>query len=402
MNFLRRKLDELEPHFEKGGKFHTYYPIYEALDTFLYSPKNRTTGTVHVRDALDLKRLMITVVLALTPCVFMALWNTGYQVNLAVSQLPVESTVGAFAENWRFTVLQWLGIGIDPHSLVSSLVLGALYFLPLYLVTNLVGGFWEVLFVVVRKKELNEGFLVTGILYPLILPADIPLWMAALGISFGVVMAKEVFGGTGMNFMNVALVSRAFVFFAYPADMSGDLVWVPVDGVTQATALGLVAGGAEISHSWMAAFLGFIPGSMGETSALACLIGGAYLIWTRVGSHRIILGMLLGFSATILFLNAVGTNPVTQLSLSWHLVLGGFAFGTVFMATDPVTASMTDTGRWIYGALCGFLSALIRCVNPAFPEGVMLAILLGNVFAPTIDYFVVEAYKRRRRLRDER
>jgi Na+-transporting NADH:ubiquinone oxidoreductase subunit B len=392
LSFLRRKLDALRPRFEAGGKYHKLWPLFEVIDTFLYSPADETRGSVHVRDAIDLKRVMIAVVLALLPCIFMACWNTGYQVlHAAHGVVP----------GWRGAVLSALGVHPDASSIGAALLLGALYFFPLYLISNIAGGFWEILFSLVRKKPINEGFLVTGVLYPLILPPDIPYGIAVLGISFGVVMAKEVFGGTGMNFMNVALVSRAFLFFAYPAELSGDRVWVPVDGVSGATALGAAAAGAPIAHSWLDAFLGFIPGSMGETSALACLLGGAYLVWARIASWRIILGMLAGFSLTVLLLSSLATNPVSQLPLHWHLVLGGFAFGTVYMATDPVTAAVTDTGRLIYGALCGILAALIRVINPAFPEGVMLGILLANVFAPLIDYFVIEANKRRRRLRSE-
>ncbi len=392
MSFLRRRLDAIKPRFEPGGKWHRFWPLYEVIDTFLYSPADETRGSVHVRDAIDLKRAMIAVVLALVPCIFMACWNTGYQVLHAANGI---------IPGWRGAVFASLGLEANANSVTAAIILGSLYFLPLYLISNIAGGFWEILFSLVRKKPINEGFLVTGVLYPLILPADIPYGIAALGISFGVVMAKEVFGGTGMNFMNVALVSRAFLFFAYPAELSGDRVWVPVDGLTGATALGAAAAGLPITHSWLDAFLGFIPGSLGETSALACLMGAVYLIWARIASWRIMLGMLLGFSATALLLGAVATNPVSQLPLHWHLVLGGFAFGTVFMATDPVTASVTDTGRWVYGALCGVLAALIRVINPAFPEGVMLGILLGNVFAPLIDHFVIEANKRRRRLRSE-
>jgi Na+-transporting NADH:ubiquinone oxidoreductase subunit B len=398
MKFLRSYLDYLAPKFEKGGKFSKLYPLYEAADTFLYSPADKTKGFVQVRDALDLKRMMVTVVIALQPVVFMACWNTGFQIF----------QTGEPILGWRADILIWLGILSDSGNnsvgnsggMLAMIALGALYFIPLYLVTNIVGGIWEVLFSIVRGKQINEGFLVTGFLFPLILPPDVPLWMVALGISFGVVIGKEIFGGTGMNFINVALLARAFLFFAYPADLSGDRIWIAVDGYTQATVLGAVANAETFPYTWMDAFLGFIPGSMGETSALACLLGGAYLIWSRISSWRIVLGMLASFSLTILLLNYVGSNPVTQMSLDWHLVVGGFAFGTIFMATDPVTASMTNTGRWIYGTLCGFLSALIRAVNPAFPEGVMLAILLANVFAPTIDYFVVEANKKRRRLRE--
>ena len=397
MKFLRKHLDSIAFHFEKNGRFEKFYPLYEAIDSFLYSPLENTAGTVHARDALDLKRIMVTVVISLLPCVFMALWNTGFQANTAL----LSGNDISFPSGIRGDIFVFLGLSPDPSSLISCLVLGGLYFIPIFIVTNIVGGFWEVCFSIVRNKPINEGFLVTGFLFPLILPPDTPLWMVGMGISFGVVLAKEIFGGTGMNFMNVALVSRVFLFFAYPVEMSGDMIWIAVDGHTEATALGAVASGSAMPYSWTDSFLGFIPGSMGETSALACLLGGLYLTWTRVGSYQIILSMLGVFSLSILFVNYVGENPLAKLSLEWHLVIGGFAFGTVYMATDPVTASMTNTGRWIYGGLCGFLSALIRTLNPAFPEGVMLAILLGNVFAPTIDYFVVESYKRRRIKRDE-
>lgn len=395
MKILRRALDRIAPQFAEGKRWERFFPLFEAIDTFLYSPPERNRGSVHVRDAIDLKRMMVSVVISLQPVVFMAFWNTGYQIF----------QVGEPILGWRGDLLVWLGLLSDQANgavfitAITQIVLGATYFIPLYLVTNIVGGFWEVLFSIVRGKQINEGFLVTGFLFPLILPPDVPLWMVALGVSFGVVIGKEIFGGTGMNFVNVALLGRAFLFFAYPADLSGDRIWVAVDGYTQATILGAVANAETIPYSWLDAFIGFIPGSIGETSALACLVGGVYLVWTRVSSWRIVLGMLIGFSVTVLILGKVAHNPVAMMSLEWHLVVGGFAFGTIFMATDPVTACMTQTGRWVYGFICGFLSALIRIINPAFPEGVMLAILLANVFAPTIDYFVVEANKKRRRLR---
>jgi Na+-transporting NADH:ubiquinone oxidoreductase subunit B len=283
---------------------------------------------------------------------------------------------------------------------------GALYVLPVYIVTLVAGGFWEVLFALVRNHEINEGFFVTSLLYTLILPADIPLWQVALGISFGVVIGKEVFGGTGKNVLNPALVGRAFLFFAYPAHMSGDAVWVPVDGYSGATALYLAgAGGVEAILSggitWMDAFLGNIQGSMGETSTLACLLGAAFLIMARIASWRIMAGVMLGMIATSMLFNLIGsdTNPMFGLPWYWHLVLGGYAFGMVFMATDPVTAAMTDTGRWIFGALIGVMVTLIRVLNPGFPEGMMLAILFANVFASLIDWFVVQANIRRRQRR---
>jgi Na+-transporting NADH:ubiquinone oxidoreductase subunit B len=285
---------------------------------------------------------------------------------------------------------------------------GLLYFLPVYLVTLAAGGFWEVLFAGVRNHEVNEGFFVTSMLFALTLPPNVPLWQVALGISFGVVIGKEVFGGTGKNFLNPALTGRAFLFFAYPAQMSGDAVWTAVDGFSGATALSLGAsGGVEAitgaGISWMHAFLGPIQGSLGSTSALACLLGGAFLVYTQVASWRIIGGVFLGMVGTSLLFNVVGSdsNPQFAMPWYWHLVLGGFAFGMVFMATDPVSAAMTNAGRWIFGALIGFMTVIIRVVNPAFPEGIMLAILFANLFAPLIDWGVVQVNIRRRRRRIE-
>ena len=304
---------------------------------------------------------------------------------------------------WRGSLFHALGFGVDAGNILSCFLLGALYFLPVFLVTNLVGGFWEAIFASVRGHEINEGFLVTGILFPLILPPTIPLWQVAVGISFGVVIGKEIFGGTGKNFLNPALTARAFLFFAYPAEISGDAVWIAADGFTGATLLGQAAleGVGSFNYTWMQAFLGLIPGSMGETSALACLFGAGYLILTGIGSWRIMLSMTLSTVFFAFVMNMVGsdTNPMFAVTPAWHLVLGGFAFGTVFMATDPVSASMTQLGQYFYGALIGLMVILVRVVNPAFPEGVMLAILFGNVFAPLIDYFVMNANIARRKLR---
>lgn len=323
----------------------------------------------------------------------MALYNTGLQANLGIQ------TLGASSTHWQAQVIDWLGLGHDPSNIFANAVFGALYFLPVYIVTLAVGGFWEVLFAVVRKHEVNEGFLVTSLLFPLILPPDIPYWQVALGISFGVVIGKEVFGGVGMNILNPALVARAFLFFAYPAQISGDKVWVAVDGLSQATPLAQFADSTmTASYSWMDSFLGFIPGSMGETSALACLIGAVILIGSKVGSWKIMLSIVVGTLLTSLGLNAIGsaTNPMFNMPFHWHFVLGGFAFGAVFMATDPVSAAMTETGKYIYGFLIGFFVVLVRVVNPAFPEGMMLAILFMNVFAPIIDrYFINKNIKRR-------
>ena len=394
MKWIRKTLDNHKIHFFPGGKLTKLYPLYEMLDTFIYTPGEVTRGSVHVRDALDLKRLMSTVAMALMPCILFALYNTGLQAN------TVLSTVGTSPEGWRSDLILALGLGFDPRNIIHNTVHGALYFVPIFLVTNLVGGMWEALFAIVRKHEINEGFLVTGLLFPLTLPPTIPLWQVAVGISFGVVVGKEIFGGTGKNFLNPALTARAFLFFAYPAEISGDAVWVAVDGHSGATALAQAATGglAAITHSFQDAFLGFIPGSMGETSTLACLLGALCLIATGIASWRIMLSMTLAALAVATLFNGIGsdTNPLFALPPHWHLVLGGFAFGTVFMATDPVSGAMTLRGQYFYGALIGVMAVLVRVVNPAFPEGVMLAILFGNCFAPLIDWFVVNAHIKRR------
>ena len=391
---MRKTLDNYKDHFFPGGKLAKFYPLYEMLDTFIYTPGEVTRGSVHARDALDLKRLMATVALALTPCILFALYNTGLQANQVLLK------TGITPEGWRTNVILSLGLGFNPHNILHNMIHGALYFVPVFLVTNLVGGFWEALFAIVRKHEINEGFLVTGLLFPLTLPPAIPLWQVAIGISFGVVIGKELFGGTGKNFLNPALTARAFLFFAYPAEISGDAVWVAVDGHTGATALAQAAVGEyrTTMHSFQDAFLGFIPGSMGETSTLACLLGAACLIITGIGSWRIMLSMTLAALALASLFNLLGsdTNPFFALPPHWHLVLGGFAFGTVFMATDPVSGAMTLKGQYFYGALIGLMAILVRVVNPAFPEGVMLAILFGNCFAPLIDWFVVNAHIKRR------
>jgi Na+-transporting NADH:ubiquinone oxidoreductase subunit B len=401
MKALRNFLDQQHKHFAKGGKLEKLYPLYEAIDTFAYTPGETTSGSVHVRDALDLKRLMITVAMALFPCVLMALYNTGYQSNLALESMEASTIAG-----WRGDLFSALGMSIDSSNLLSNVVHGALYFLPIFLVTQIAGGFWEVLFASVRKHEVNEGFLVTGLLFPLILPATIPLWQVAIGISFGVVVGKEIFGGTGKNFLNIALLSRAYLYFAYPAQISGDLVWVAADGYSGATALAVASNGGldalTESFSFMNSFWGFIPGSMGETSTFAALLGAAYLLLTGIGSWRIMSSVVAGVVGLTLLLNFVGsdTNPFFNVGPLWHFVIGGLAFGLVFMATDPVSASMTTKGQYFYGLLIGCMTVLIRVINPAFPEGIMLAILFGNVFAPLIDYFVIRANIKRRELRN--
>jgi Na+-transporting NADH:ubiquinone oxidoreductase subunit B len=395
---LRRLLDRLEPSFQKGGQYHKYFALFEMVDTFLYTPKDVTRGSPHVRDGIDLKRLMSYVVLATFPVLLMMLWNTGNQANMAMLSLGMTEL-----DTWRGWVLNLIGIGYDPNSVVGNMFHGLLYFLPIYLTTLIAGGTFEVIFAAVRNHEVNEGFLVTSMLYSLTLPPSTPLWQVALGIIFGVVLGKEVFGGTGKNFLNPALTGRAFLYFAYPAQMSGDAVWTAIDGFSGATPLALgAAGGVEAitaaGYTWTQTFLGSMAGSIGETSTIACLLGAAFLIYTRVASFRIIFGVFLGMVVTSLLFNSIGseTNPMFAMPWYWHLTLGGMAFGMIFMATDPVSASMTNTGRWIYGGLIGFMAVLIRVVNPAFPEGIMLAILFGNIFAPLIDYFVVRANVQRR------
>lgn len=448
MRWLRQLLDSKAPLFEEGGKLEKFYPLYEAADTFFYTPGETTKGASHVRDALDLKRMMTMVVVALIPCVFMACYNTGFQANqgyeLALNKIanvaPVINAVvlqedDADSEEAEATTdvleakvpekgsdtklnelnqsLGWRGAIVgtpNSTSLISNLLHGATYFLPVYIVCMTIGGICEVIFAMVRGHEVNEGFLVTGLLFPLTLPPSIPLWQVAVGIAFGVVIGKEVFGGTGRNFLNPALTARAFLYFAYPAQISGDKVWNAlgsVDGISGATILGDLAAlpnkaaGQTLLDSFDFAgnFFGFTGGSMGETSTLCCLIGAIVLIATGIGSWRIMVSVLAGGLLTAVLLNAVsGDENAAMFAMSplQHLVVGGFAFGLVFMATDPVSAAMTDKGKYFYGALIGVLAILIRVINPAYPEGIMLAILFGNVFAPLIDYFVVQQNIKRR------
>ena len=395
---LRNWLDGLGVKYPKGSKGFT---LYEAADTFLYTPGTVTGGTTHVRDAIDLKRMMITVVWALLPCIFMAMHNTGLQANAAIA-----SGAGTAFDTWRQGLMDLLGITCDPDSFFANLFHGALWFFPIFLITQIAGGFWEVVFATVRKHEINEGFLVTGILFPLTLPPTIPLWQVAVGISFGVVIGKEVFGGTGKNFMNPALTGRAFLYFAYPAQLTGE-IWTAADGVSGATILGACAEGGmdfvdQAGYTLSNAFWGDIPGSMGETSAFACLLGAGFLILTGVGSWRIMVAVVVGALGLSALLHALGSEkyPIFEMSPIWHLFSGGLAFGLVFMATDPVSAAMTNTGKWIYGVLIGVMTVLVRVINPAFPEGIMLAILFGNVFAPLIDYYVVKANIKRRLARN--
>ena len=405
---LRQFLDnKVAPHFHEGGKLQKYYVFYEMFDTMLYSPSSVTSSAAHVRDGIDLKRVMMTVWFAALPALLFGMFNVGYQANMQISEFGYQPI-----EGWRTAIVAAL-TGFDHGNLFANLLHGAVYYIPIMIVVYLGGFIWEGLFAWKRGHEVNEGFFVTGILFTLILPPAIPLWQVFLGISFGVVVGKEVFGGTGKNFLNPALVGRAFLYFAYPAQMSGDAVWTAVDNFSGATALSLAAEGkldysaglngvaysnGMVDLTWMQTALGGIQGSIGETSTLAIAIGAAILLLTRIASWRIMLGVFLGMVAMSSVFNAIGSssNAMFAMPWYWHLTIGGFAFGMVFMATDPVSAAMTNTGKLVFGALIGVMTVLIRVVNPAFPEGIMLAILFSNLCAPMIDYFVVRANMKRR------
>lgn len=405
MKFIRKALDKAAPLFEEGGKLHKFEAFYEAPDTLLFTPGKVTKGGAHVRDNIDLKRMMITVVVALIPSVLMAMWNTGHQAFTHIA-----AGTGVWRDDWNTWVYQLL-MGADAHdpaNILHCMVYGGVYFIPIFLVTAIVGGHIEMLTAVVRKHEVNEGFLVTLFLFPLICPPTIPLWQVALGIAFGVIVGKEMFGGTGMNVLNPALTGRAFLFFAYPAQISGDKVWTAAeaaatDGYSGATWLARAAAetNALENVAFMDAFLGVVPGSMGETSALAALFGLVVLLITRVGAWQTILGVTAGTILTTLLLNAIGsdTNPMFAVPFWWHMVLGGWAFGTVFMATDPVSSAFTSKGKLAYGFFIGVVVILVRVVNPAYPEGMMLAILFMNLFAPLFDHFVIQANIKRRNAR---
>ncbi len=389
---IRSIMDRIAPSFEKGGRFQALYPAFEAIDTALYTPGEVTHRPAHLRDGLDLKRIMMTVWMCAFIPGLVGCYFVGLNANEAMASMGMTS-----ADNWRALFLDVL-TGYNPANPWDNMIHGLAYFIPLYVTVFLTGIAFEIWFASKRGHEVNEGFFVTSILFTLTLPPGTPLWMAALGIVFGVVIGKEVFGGTGKNFLNPALTGRAFLYFAYPAQMSGDSVWVAVDGYTRATALGTAALGEGYGVDWWDAFIGNIAGSLGETSTLAIAIAAVILMATRIASWRIMLGCVVGLFLGVTLFNLIGSesNPMFAVPFQWHLVLGGFAFGAVFMATDPVSAAMTDRGRLIYGVLIGVMCALIRVVNPAFPEGMMLAILFGNLFAPLIDHFVVQSNIKRR------
>ncbi|WP_434144727.1 NADH:ubiquinone reductase (Na(+)-transporting) subunit B [Photobacterium leiognathi] len=406
---LKNFLEDIEHHFEPGGKHERWFALYEAFATIMYTPGQVTRTSAHVRDSIDLKRLMIMVWLAVFPAMFWGMYNVGDQAIAGLNHLyTADKLAGVIAADWHYWFTQMLGgtLSVDA-GWGSKMLLGATYFLPIYAVVFAVGGFWEVLFCMVRKHEVNEGFFVTSILFALIVPPTLPLWQAALGITFGVVVAKEIFGGTGRNFLNPALAGRAFLFFAYPARISGDLVWTAADGFSGATPLSQWAQGGQAgvvntitgqNITWMDAFIGHIPGSIGEVSTLAILIGGAFIVIMGIASWRIIAGTMIGMIAAATLFNIIGsdTNPMFSMPWQWHLVLGGFAFGMMFMATDPVSAAFTNKAKWWYGALIGAMAVMVRVVNPAYPEGMMLAILFANLFAPLFDNLVVQGNIKRR------
>jgi Na+-transporting NADH:ubiquinone oxidoreductase subunit B len=384
VKLLRKQLDKVKPHFQKGGRFEKLHSTFDAFETFLFVPDRVTATGAHIRDAIDMKRTMIVVVVAMVPTLLFGMWNVGYQHFLAF---------GVEAGFWETF---WYGF---------------LEVLPIIIVSYVSGLAVEFVFAQIRGHEVNEGFLVTGMLIPLIVPVDVPLWMVSVATIFAVIIGKEAFGGTGMNILNPALTARAFLFFAYPVYMSGDDVWISglmngegvVDGFSGATPLANAAqGNIEAVPSVMEMFIGTIPGSIGETSMIAILLGAAVLWFTGVGSMRIMASVFVGGLAMGLLLNIFAVNPFMQIPAWEHLIMGGFAFGAVYMATDPVTASQTNRGKYIFGFLVGFLAILIRVLNPAFPEGMMLAILFMNVFAPLIDHNVVQANIRRRIQRAER
>lgn len=403
---------KIAPMFEKDGVFEKLFPLYEGTFTLLFASGKVTTGNTHVRDYIDLKRIMIIVFFAVFPAMIYGWFNVGDQTVMAFASLANGAELASydyalFSANYHYAIVQMLGgsLGADA-GVCSKLLIGLVYFLPIYITVFAVGAFWEVLFCIVRGHEINEGFFVTSILFALIVPPSIPLWQAALGISFGVVIGKEVFGGTGRNFMNPALTGRAFLFFAYPASISGTNCWVPVDGFSGATPLAQWAEGGEAALvnalgekiTWMDAFLGNIPGSLGEGSTLMIIVGAVMILALGIASWRIMAGVLLGAFVCSSLFNAVGsdTNYMFSMTFIWHLVLGGFAFGTVFMATDPVSSAFTNGGKWAFGILIGVMVVLVRVVNPAYPEGMMLAILFANCWAPLFDYLATNRNIKRR------
>ena len=376
MNLIRKSLDRIKKPFGKGQKLEKFAPAINAFDTFLFVPNHTTKKGAHIRDAIDLKRTMVTVIIALLPALLYGIYNTGYQYLIQTG---------------------------SPFTFIEAFIHGSWKIMPMIVVSYIVGLSIEFGFAIYRGHEVNEGYLVTGLLIPMIMPVDIPLWMVGLSTAFAVLVAKEAFGGTGMNILNPALTARAFAFFAYPTYMSGNKVWVSeaskIDAISGETILGTLAAGGQVNYSVMEMFQGSIPGSIAETSTLCVAVGALILILTGVGSWRIIIGGILGASFMGLLFNLWAANELMSFSWINHLVVGGFAFGIVFMATDPVSAAQTNQGKWIYGVLVGIFCIMIRVFNPAYPEGVMLAILLMNVFAPTIDHYVINGNIKKRKKR---
>lgn len=375
MKLLRQQLDKIKPRFEKGGKLEKYAPAFSGIETLLFVPNHTTKKGAHIRDVVDLKRVMITVVFALVPTIIFGMWNIGFQ-NMG-----------------------------DGHSFLDYFLFGAIRFVPMIIVSYVVGLGIEFAYAIFRGHEVNEGYLVTGLLIPLIMPIDLPLWMLAVSVVFAVIIGKEAFGGTGMNILNPALIARAFALFSYAPYMSGNTVWVAdsvADGVSGETILGSLAAN-QVPTQWSVfdMFMGYIPGSVGETSVLMILIGAAILLVTGIGSWRIMLSTVIGGALMAFLFNIIGSSTNELFNFPWwqHLIVGGFAFGVVFMATDPVSAAQTTTGKWIYGFMIGIMAILVRVVNPTLPEGMMMAILFMNVFAPTIDHYVIEGNIKRRKKR---
>jgi len=393
---LKAFLEKIEPDFEAGGKYEKFYALYEAAATIFYTPGTVNKASTHVKDSIDLKRIMIMVWMATFPAMFYGMYNIGAQAHMAII-----AGAGTLPDIWQAALFTALGGSMDASTgWLGMMAYGACFFVPIYATTFIVGGFWEVIFASVRKHEINEGFFVTSVLFALTLPATIPLWQVALGITFGVVIAKEIFGGTGRNFLNPALSGRAFLYFAYPAQISGDQVWVAADGYSGATWLTQAANGSleYTSDNFWQAFLGNIPGSAGEVSTLLIMLGGLFIIYMGIASWRIVAGVLLGAGLFGYLLNFIGsdTNAMMNMPFYFHYVIGGLAFGAFFMATDPVSASFTNQGKWAYGLFIGFMTVFVRALNPAFPEGIMLAILFANLWAPLFDYFVAQSNIKRR------
>ena len=407
MKVIRNFFDNQKPNFSPGGKREKYFPLYDVFENLFFLSKNKTTNPIHVRDAIDIQRVMAIVWISTFPAMFFGMYNIGSQSLEYLSLINSQNT-----GDWHHYLIS--PVGYNPDNFINKFWFGAMYFMPIYAVTFIVGFAWEMLFAIIRKHEINEGFFVSSVLFALSCPPDIPLWQAALGITFGIVIGKEIFGGTGKNFLNPALTGRAFLYFAYPSQLSGDKVWVSgitdngivPNGYSGATPLGLAAEngviGIEERYTWSQSFFGGIPGSVGETSLIAIALGAMILLMTRIASYRIILGTLLGmFVMSSIFNQIDSDNPMFSIPFYWHLVIGSFAFGLVFMATEPVSGSATNTGRWIYGFVIGVTVILIRVMNPAFPEGMMLAILFGNLLAPVIDHLVVSSnIKKRNHLKE--